>query len=306
MAKRHTPAFQIFVPVLAAVLLSHCTAPVSVRMEKPVAPVGAPAATVGVDHHLASIRNAHDRIRRGDDSAIPAYNYSVARLVEELERRGADPWSGTITSMGTSGTFRLKGSHPADSKPLEHKLIPTDTLDFRGEIAEEQSKVDGLGAPVVELGSIDKSRPPKAPRQPAAAQSDRPRPLRGGSRPARTRRSLSGRTRQSRRTRAPARRRLRSRHHARHVQGARGQTRARATPPPDPLQRHCEPQFHAAIRPEAHPGAIRPRSRQHARHFRADVFQTPAGPGNPQKLSVLGFQLSERLSLSLLRVPAPP
>ena len=154
MAKRHTPAFQIFVPVLAAVLLSHCTAPVSVRMEKPVAPVGAPAATVGVDHHLASIRNAHDRIRRGDDSAIPAYNYSVARLVEELERSGADPWSGTITSMGTSGTFRLKGSHPADSKPLEHKLIPTDTLDFRGEIAEEQSKVDGLGAPVVELGSI--------------------------------------------------------------------------------------------------------------------------------------------------------
>ena len=156
MAKRHTPAFQILVPVLAAVLLSHCTAPVSVRMEKPVAPVGAPAATVGVDHHLASIRNAHDRIWRGDDSAIPAYNYSVARLVEELERSGTDPWSGTITSTGTSGTFRLKGSHPEDSKPLEHKLIPTDTLDFRGEIAEEQSKVDGLGAPVVEVGALDK------------------------------------------------------------------------------------------------------------------------------------------------------
>jgi pimeloyl-ACP methyl ester carboxylesterase len=123
-------------------------------MEKPVAPVGAPAATVGIDHHLASIRDAHDRIRRGDDSAIPAYNYSVARLIEELEHAGADPWSGTITYTGTSGTFRLKGVHPADSNPLEHKLIPTDTLDFRGEIADEQSKVDGLGAPVVELGSI--------------------------------------------------------------------------------------------------------------------------------------------------------
>lgn len=141
---------------LGVVFLSHCSAPVSVRMEKPMAPAGAPAATLGIDHHLAAIREAHDRIRRGDDSAVPAYNYSVARLVEELERSGADPWSSTISYTGTSGNFRLKGSHPVGSKPLEHKLILTDTLDFRGQIAKEQSKVDGLGAPVVEVGALDK------------------------------------------------------------------------------------------------------------------------------------------------------
>jgi pimeloyl-ACP methyl ester carboxylesterase len=141
---------------LGVVLLSHCSAPVSVRMEKPVAPVGAPAATGRVDDHLASIRNAYDRIRRGDESAIPAYNYSVSRLVEELERSGADPWSGTISYTGTSGTFRLTGSHPAGSHPLDHKLISTDTLFFRGDITKEQSKVDGVGAPMVEVGALDK------------------------------------------------------------------------------------------------------------------------------------------------------
>ena len=138
---------------LGIVLLSHCSAPVSVRMEKPVAPVGAPATSAGM---INSIRESHDRIRRGDDSAIPAYNHSVARLIEELEHTGADPWSGTISYSGTSGTFRLKGSHPANSKPLQNKLIPTDTLNFRGEIAAKQSHLDGLGAPVVEVGALDK------------------------------------------------------------------------------------------------------------------------------------------------------
>jgi pimeloyl-ACP methyl ester carboxylesterase len=140
---------------LAVVLLSQCSAPVSVRMEKPVTPVGTPAPAVGIGQNLASIRVAHDRIRSGDVSAIPAYNYSIARLVEELERNGADPWSGTITYSEATQTFRLKGIYPPGSKPLEHKLMPTDTLEFRGKIAELKSNVDGLGAPLVEVGSLD-------------------------------------------------------------------------------------------------------------------------------------------------------
>jgi pimeloyl-ACP methyl ester carboxylesterase len=150
----HLPVttLRVFALSTVALMLSQCSAPVSVRREKPVAPVGAPAAKVGIDKHLACIRDSHDRIRRGDDSAIPAYNYSVARLIEHLETNGTDPWSGTVSS----GAFRLKGTHPAGSKPLEHRLIPTDTLGFRGEIAKEQSKVDGLGAPVVEVGALDK------------------------------------------------------------------------------------------------------------------------------------------------------
>jgi pimeloyl-ACP methyl ester carboxylesterase len=108
-----------------------------------------------LDQHRVAIRDAHDRIRRGDDSAIPAYNDSVARLVEELERNGADPWSGTITYSAAPGTLRLKGIYPPGSKPLEHKLVPTDALEFRGKIAELRSNVDGLGAPLVEVGALD-------------------------------------------------------------------------------------------------------------------------------------------------------
>ena len=138
--------------VCGVVLLSQCSAPVSVRMEKPVAPISAPAPTHGIDQHLATIRDFHDRIRRGDDSSVAPYNYSVARLVEELERSGADPWSGSVSY----GNFRLKGIHPASCKPLANKLLPTDTFGFRGKMAELQSNVEGLGAPLVEVGEIDK------------------------------------------------------------------------------------------------------------------------------------------------------
>ena len=138
--------------LIGGILLSHCSAPVSVRMEKPVAPAGVSTTTADI---MVSIRESHDRIRSGDDSAIPAYNYSVARLIEELERTNADPWSGTMNFPGTSGNFRIKGGHPPGSKPLEHKLIPTDALGFRGRIAESKSNVEGLGAPLVEVGALD-------------------------------------------------------------------------------------------------------------------------------------------------------
>lgn len=138
--------------VCGVALLSQCSAPVSVRVEKPVVPLGAPAVVPSTEALLASIRDSRDGIVRGDSSALARYNHSVARLVEELERSGADPWSGTLSF----GTYRLKGTYPAGCKPLERQLVAADTLEFRGEIAKEQSRVDGLGAPLVEVGRIDK------------------------------------------------------------------------------------------------------------------------------------------------------
>jgi pimeloyl-ACP methyl ester carboxylesterase len=138
--------------ICGVVLLSQCSAPVSVRVDKPVAPVGTSAVPQNTDALLASIRDAHDRIVRGDSSSLAPYNYSVARLIEELERSGADPWSGTVSC----GTYRLKGTHSIGCKPLERQLVATDTLDFRGDIAKEKSNVDGFGAPLLEVGKIDK------------------------------------------------------------------------------------------------------------------------------------------------------
>ena len=147
-----TAVIRVFGFALAVALLTQCSAPVSVRMEKPVAPIGSPAPRATIDVLLASIHQSHDRIVRGDDTAIPAYNYSVARLVEQIERSGRDPWHQTLAS----GSFKIKGIAPPDSNPLASQLVPTDTLDFRGEYAGFESKVAGLGAPIVEGNSYDK------------------------------------------------------------------------------------------------------------------------------------------------------
>ncbi len=140
---------------LGVVLLSHCSAPVSVRMTTPVVPAGAPAASAGMDRHLASIRDTHDRIRRGDSSAIPAYNFSVARLIENLEASGADPWGAPMPVSGAGGVQRLKGRAPAGTAPLHDQLFPADTLAFKGVYAEHQAKVAGIGAPLVLVTSFE-------------------------------------------------------------------------------------------------------------------------------------------------------
>lgn len=137
------------------VLLSHCSAPVSVRMETPVAPVGVPAASAGIDHHLASIRDAHDRIRRGDNSAIPAYNHTVARLIEHLEASGADPWGAPLPISGAGVIKILRGRAPAGTEPVHDQLFPADTLTFRGEFAGHEAKAPGIGAPLVLVTSFD-------------------------------------------------------------------------------------------------------------------------------------------------------
>lgn len=140
---------------LGVMMLSQCSAPVSVRMEKPVAPVGAPAVPADINDQLSSIREAHDRIRSGDTSAIPIYNYSVARLIETLEASGADPWGSPMSVSSGGGIQRLKGVAPAGTAPLQDQLFPADTLAFKGEYAEHQANVAGIGAPIVLVTSFD-------------------------------------------------------------------------------------------------------------------------------------------------------
>jgi len=140
---------------LSLFVLSQCSAPVSVRMEKPVAPAGVTVSSAGIEHHLISIRGAHDRIRRGDDTAIPAYNYSVARLVENLGAGGVDPWSAPMPIPGTGGIKTLRGFSPSGTAPFQARLIPADTLAFKGDYAEHQAKAAGVGAPIVLVKSFD-------------------------------------------------------------------------------------------------------------------------------------------------------
>jgi pimeloyl-ACP methyl ester carboxylesterase len=132
-------------------LLSQCSAPISVQMEKPVVPAGTPDVAPNTDALFASLRSDYQRITRGDDSAIPAYNYKVARLIEHLEKTGEDPWSKPMT---LSADIRLKGVSPSGTSPINDKLYPADTLSFHGKYSKEHAQVSGIGAPLALLTSF--------------------------------------------------------------------------------------------------------------------------------------------------------
>ena len=53
------------------------------------------------------------------------------------------------------GIQRLKGVAPAGTAPLHDQLFPADTLAFKGDYAEHQANVAGIGAPIVLVTSFD-------------------------------------------------------------------------------------------------------------------------------------------------------
>jgi pimeloyl-ACP methyl ester carboxylesterase len=152
---RSTTLLRSFGLLLGVVFLSHCSAPVSVHMEKPIAPALAPDASAGIEHHLMAIRKSQQLMLRGDASAVPAYNYSIARLVEKLGTSGANPWRNSLTISGTAGITSLKGHAPAGIAPQNAQIFPADTLAFEGKYAEHQFKTEGIGAPIVLVTSFD-------------------------------------------------------------------------------------------------------------------------------------------------------
>lgn len=137
---------------VAAAVLAQCSAPVTMRHVKAKPPSMVSAAPADPAALLDGIRVSHDRIRSGDESAVPAYNYQVARLVDAIERSGADPWKSPVAL----GSYQLKGLCPPGCDPHGSHLFPTDSYRFRGEYGDIPSKVEGIGAPVVEGNSFDK------------------------------------------------------------------------------------------------------------------------------------------------------
>lgn len=134
---------------LTALALSHCSAPVSVRPAKPTPPPGITASPATLDGQLDAAHNAYLRIQRGDTSAIPAYNFAVARFIETLGHSKADPWSTPLAISTPGGLRRLTATSPVEIPGSKYQLLPTDTLDFRGQYAGVKSIVHGVGAPLV-------------------------------------------------------------------------------------------------------------------------------------------------------------
>ena len=133
----------------AAMLLAHCSAPVSVHPVKPVPPAGALVKAGDIEQRLAAIRLAYQKLNPGDASAAITYNYEVARLIGELGEHKVDPWSAPLALSGSYGTRTLKTVFPADLTPADDKLIPADSIKFTGKEAQAQSITAGIGAPMI-------------------------------------------------------------------------------------------------------------------------------------------------------------
>ena len=98
--------------------------------------------------------------RPNDSSAQSMYNFSVARVVENLERAKIQPWQHKIDIVNHGIDYTLATSKPIDSEhdPSRYDLFPTDTLQISGTFFRTRSSVSGIGAPLVAVGRTENPR----------------------------------------------------------------------------------------------------------------------------------------------------
>jgi pimeloyl-ACP methyl ester carboxylesterase len=88
------------------------------------------------------------------DQAIGFYNYSVARLVEEMIASGEKPWEKEIQLTGPSGPIglRLKPDKGGAYIPGFDRLLSTDRMKIGGTYLTNRVLIEGVGAPFVSAG----------------------------------------------------------------------------------------------------------------------------------------------------------
>jgi len=110
-----------------------------------------PLASLGDDLAAAKVSIKVLEQRPGDSSARSIYNFSVARAVENVERAKIQPWQRKIDIVSDRGSYTLTSPKPVDSEhdPSRYDLFPTDNLKIGGQFFKTQSRVSGIGAPLV-------------------------------------------------------------------------------------------------------------------------------------------------------------
>jgi pimeloyl-ACP methyl ester carboxylesterase len=89
--------------------------------------------------------------RPGDLCAQKIYNFSVARVVENVQRAKIQPWQHKIDT--DSGEFSLTSPKPIDVEhdPSRYDLFPTDSLTIGGQFFKTRASVNGVGASLVAI-----------------------------------------------------------------------------------------------------------------------------------------------------------
>lgn len=151
--------------LLAGILLGFAScAPIQVDQVPAPPPAGLAASLISgherawqrhisrleVGHLLDEIAVLETQVARNDPQAIASYNYLVGRLIERLEKERLTPWRQAVTVHGPSGAWQLNGGAPRPALTAPHRLLPCDSLAFRGKHAlPEPILRKGVGAPLV-------------------------------------------------------------------------------------------------------------------------------------------------------------
>lgn len=147
-----------------ALALTSCTAPLSVD----IVPAPRPAAVANdastlrkaartsrsnplesAGFTLDALRLATQRVEAGDQSAVPEYNFLLARLTEHLFKARIKPWQDEVEVPSQTTKYIVRGTQPKDLQETQRIFVPTDRMEFSGRYASTAGKVDGLGAPLV-------------------------------------------------------------------------------------------------------------------------------------------------------------
>ena len=120
-----------------------------------------PLVALGDDLAAAKISLNVLARRPNDLAARCIYNFSVARVVEDVGRAKVQPWrKSTPVDLGWGQHYTLTTPKPADPDhdPSRYDLFPTDSLKISGKFFKTRAPVNGVGAPLV---AVARSENPK-------------------------------------------------------------------------------------------------------------------------------------------------
>jgi pimeloyl-ACP methyl ester carboxylesterase len=109
-------------------------------------------ALPALGHDLLAAKISYEVLERQpkNESARSIYNYSVARVVQDVDRTDLEPWRHPIAVSTNQGGYTLVSPRPVDAEhdPSRYDLFPTDTLKIGGKFFKTYSTARGVGAPI--------------------------------------------------------------------------------------------------------------------------------------------------------------
>ncbi|MEP4078457.1 esterase/lipase family protein [Haloferula sp.] len=161
-----TTSLRLHLVLAFCIAVASCNAPVSVHEVKPTRPTPMVLDEASLKQAskkpglsplpraaaiLDDLRTTYDRLAKGDSSAIPEYNYLVARFVENIRASGVKPWQDEVEIPSARTRYVLRGGQPDDLNVQERYFIACDTLEFTGEYAKTEAVKEGVGAPLLAI-----------------------------------------------------------------------------------------------------------------------------------------------------------